>query len=224
MSASPSADVRLTSSRGPARMPAVGWCVDGRVDPITGLVAFPDFHTEFPELLVQTVSRGACVGLAIGDVDNLKEYVEGTNRTEPGSFGHLAGYAVMSRLGEVAQGWFWDQDAGCGCVSTFGGDEIIVAMLVNDGVTFAAAIVDLRDRLNRELPRTVSFTLGLVGHAALPGPRHHGWAHEVYLGAMTTLDRHLFDGKAARRRSGQEASGFVAVVDLAATDRAGSAS
>jgi GGDEF domain-containing protein len=200
-------------------MPAIGWCTTARIDPITGLVAFPDFHAEAPRILAWAAARGELVGFAIGDVDNLKEYVEDTNRTEPGSFGHLAGYAVMSHLGKVAGRWFREQRPRAGCVSTFGGDEIIVAMATDDAVAFIRKIEALRDHLRHALPRTVSFAVGVVGSSTpIAAPFDSGRSSSLYLRIMSMLDRCLFEGKAERRHSVMPAASFVSLVDLTAME------
>jgi GGDEF domain-containing protein len=194
--------------------PAVTWCVGCRIDPITGLVAFPDFHAEFPNVLHEAAVQGTSVGIAIGDVDDLKAYVEGDNARDPYSFGHLAGFRVMSQLGEIAQRWFWDQRPAAGCVSTFGGDEIILAAAVARPATFAVMVADLQRRLNTALPCTVSFAAAVVGSAGRDPVLAGTTADEFYLRAMTTLDRHLFDRKATRRRIAGPRSSFVATADL----------
>lgn len=187
--------------------PAVGWCSNCRADPITGLVAFPDFHAAFPSIMQSSLQAGTAIGLAIGDVDNLKTYVETANESDPLSFGHLAGNALMRRFGEVAQDWFWNSASACGLVSTFGGDEIIVAIEITERTSFMRTLVRLRERLNEALPCTVSFAATTVHQAP------SGSAEQFYLRAMTTLDRCLFARKSARRASGSEAS-FLLDVDL----------
>ena len=211
-----------TVSAVPTRLavPAVGWCEDGRADPITGLLAFPDFHLVFPLEMAAALRAGALVGVAIGDVDNLKDYVENSNVADTELFGHLAGNAVMTRLGDVARAWFWEQEIVRGCVSTFGGDEIIVALHAQSRGAFVAAVAELRARLNVELPRTVSFaltTLSMDEPPFLPGDDGRGGGYNaVYLRTMRTLDCHLFERKAAHRRNGRLIDSFLAVVDVSA--------
>ncbi len=190
--------------------PAVSWCVDCRIDPITGLVAFPDFHAEFPDVLGKAVAEKVTVGIAIGDVDDLKAYVE-DDRNDPLSFGHLAGFAVMSRLGAEATRWFWDNRPAAGCVSTFGGDEIIVTIAVDGQATFLDLVHGLQDRLNAVLPRTVSFAAAVVEpHLArtLPGEK------DFYLRVMTTIDRKLFSRKRSRSLVDGLRASFTVLADL----------
>lgn len=61
---------------------AGGWCADARDDPITGLVAWPGFFTRLPGIVEDTVAAGHRLGIAIGDVDNLKDYVEGAKAVD----------------------------------------------------------------------------------------------------------------------------------------------
>jgi GGDEF domain-containing protein len=200
-----------------AEPPAVNWCPNCRMDPITGLVAFPDFHDQFPDHLWKTVHSGALVGLAIGDVDNLKEYVEASNAAEMADFGHMAGYRLMSRLGQVARSWFWEQRIDRGCAATFGGDEIILAVETRDPAGFVDSVSVLQDRLDRQLPRTVSFALTIVGPeaSALPTSRS---ARDLYHHMMCTVDRKLFRHKAMRRASSAPPKSFVVVTSLDASD------
>jgi hypothetical protein len=194
----------------PPPVPAVLWCTDCRVDPITGLVAFPDFHAEFPRLLGKAVAEKVCVGIAIGDVDDLKAYVE-DDRNDPFSFGHLAGFALMTRLGEEATRWFWDNPPAAGCVSTFGGDEIIVTIAVDGSSTFLDLVHSLQDRLNAVLPRTVSFAATVVEpHMSLTTPQEQ----DFYLGVMTTIDRKLFNRKRSRRLVDGVRASFTVLADL----------
>jgi GGDEF domain-containing protein len=195
----------------PARLPQLRWCAGAREDPLTGLLAFPDFHQSLPPCLVATLEDGALVALAIGDVDGLKEHVESTNSTDPASYGHLAGNAVMARLGEIARGWFREQPWTAGCVATFGGDEVIVAVREEDPSRFLAAVQDVRDRLCLALPVTVSFAVTIVAPGHLPADREEqGWQDRFTDGLFAAVDRCLFVHKAARRQA-QIPGGIIAV-------------
>jgi HAD superfamily hydrolase (TIGR01549 family) len=194
-------------------IPARGWCEDGRLDPITGLIAFPDFHAALPPLLVSAAGRRRSVGLAIGDVDNLKMYVENANNTDPASFGHLAGCAVMTQLGAVARQWFDRYDFSRACVSTFGGDEIIIAAEVTEADAFAAAITELAYQLRTQLPRPVSFAF------AIATPEQFGDIGEANpidtcTRILASVDRFLFVTKADNRARQHPVEGFVARADL----------
>jgi GGDEF domain-containing protein len=211
----------MTSFSLPASLPRCGgWAVTARPDPITGLVAFPDFHAVFPMHFADAVSSGVPVGVAIGDVDHLKGYVEDSNATDPESFGHLAGNAFMARLGTISAVWFREQPFPAGCVSTFGGDEVIIAAAAETPAAFEAAIAALRDRCCQRLPRTVSFALTVVT-TDVPGLREclvdPPAAAKIVLAGV---DRALFGRKAARRRGADD--GFVAAVpvDLRTDDHA----
>lgn len=190
-----------------------GWCTAAREDPITGLVAFPDFDAHFPHHLTQALRRGLRVGLAIGDVDRLKEYVEAANAADPTNFGHLAGNALMAQLGRLTTAWFDRQMFGRGCVSTFGGDEVIIAAEVPALGDFHDAVRELRDKLGAALPRTVSFALAVLGPEALPpaapGP---GAPRHLYTHLVATVDRCLFARKVTRT-SGTD-DGLVTIAAL----------
>lgn len=197
----------------PAALPQRRWCADAREDPLTGLLAFPDFHRTLPSFLVSTLQDGALVALAIGDVDGLKEHVESTNSSDPASYGHLAGNAVMTRLGEATRQWFTEQPWSAGCVATFGGDEVIIAVRETDPSRFLAAVQELRDRLCVALPVTVSFAVTMVAAGHLPIRRSDpNWRAQFTDGLFATVDRCLFLHKAARRAA-RMPGGIVAVTE-----------
>jgi len=198
----------------PSRLPLRAWCTGSREDPLTGLIAFPDFHSNIPRELAAVLMRGGLIGLAIGDVDGLKEHVETSNATDPGCYGHLAGNRVMARLGAVAREWFGDQTWAAACVATFGGDEVIVAAAVENADAFHGAIGDLRDRLAAALPTPVSFALTVVSGEHLPPNRDgHGWKHTFTDCLLAAVDRCLFTYKAARRSDAGIGGGTIAVTE-----------
>ncbi|MFD4356760.1 GGDEF domain-containing protein [Nocardia sp. NPDC058518] len=189
-----------------------GWLTGARSDPITGLVAFPDLY---PRAVVDALDSAAAehtlFGLAIGDVDDLKIHVEHTNATDPDSFGHLAGNALMTELGAVCREWFADTELPAGCVSTFGGDEVII---VATGITergFTDSVTDLRDRCRDALPCTVSFASTVVG-PGLVWPSKDPAVRAKFL--LAAVDRALFAAKASRRAA-RGPAGAVVTVDLA---------
>lgn len=195
----------------PASMPVRGWCEGSREDPVTGLVAFPDFHVAIAPALAAEMQAGRLAALAIGDVDGLKAHVENANATDPASFGHLAGNQVMARLGGTTRDWFRAQPWPGGCAATFGGDEVIIAAAISDPAAFRAAVCDLRDRLAAALPVTVSFSVTVTGPGQLPGgPVTSRWKHAYADRLLAAADRALFSHKEARRASGT-AGGIVAV-------------
>jgi GGDEF domain-containing protein len=168
-----------------------GWLLGARTDPITGLVAFPDFHRRFPKALDRSVHRGQDVVIAIGDVDDLKTYVEDTNRGDDASFGHLAGNALMSDLGTEARSWLATTDLRRAALSTFGGDEIIFAAAL-EAAAARAHVEQLRDRLCARLPRTISFAYAICS-ASSDSP---------YLATVAQVDRALFTAKRDRGPQG----------------------
>ncbi|MFI0818577.1 GGDEF domain-containing protein [Streptomyces sp. NPDC021098] len=195
----------------PVQLPLRDWCAGSREDAVTGLVAFPDFHSHIPRALAAALTSGALVGLAIGDVDGLKDHVEQANATDPGCYGHLAGNKVMARLGAVTREWFRTQPWEAGCVATFGGDEVIIAAALDNASAFHRAVAALRDRLADELPVRVSFALTFASAEHLPTEcGSGGWKHVFTDQLLAAVDRCLFTHKATRRASGGE-GGVIAV-------------
>ncbi|MGH4022428.1 MAG: hypothetical protein ACRDT0_24960 [Pseudonocardiaceae bacterium] len=190
-----------------------GWVPHARPDPITGLAAFPDFHAVFGGHLVDALASGLSVGVAIGDVDNLKRYVEDSNATDPECFGHLAGNTLMARFGVLSATWFREQPFPAGCVSTFGGDEVIVAAVVRDAAAFEPAVAVLRDRCRQWLPCTVSFGFTVVSPDIRGLSEHLHASLSVANLVLAGVDKALFARKSVRRR-GDEGDGFVVAVDL----------
>jgi GGDEF domain-containing protein len=171
-----------------ARATRGSWLLGARTDPITGLVAFPDFHRRFPKVLGRSMRRGEPVVVAIGDVDNLKAYVEDTNQRSETSFGHLAGNALMTQLGREARSWLAETGLRRAALSTFGGDEIIFAAAVSAPTAARAHVEQLRDHLRACLPRTVSFAY--MHCAATDDP-----SADRYLATIAKVDRTLFTAK-----------------------------
>jgi GGDEF domain-containing protein len=175
-----------------------GWLRFARRDPITGLVAFPDFHRRFPGLLARELRRNREVLLAVGDVDDLKTYVEDTKRDVPSQFGHLAGNALMADLGRIARRWLATTDVHRATLSTFGGDEIIIAVLLADRISLNVLLPRLRDELDAQLPRSVSFAYRVCCHHELQAETNQ----EEYLQAIVSVDQALFAAKATRGQRG----------------------
>ncbi|WP_018546165.1 hypothetical protein [Streptomyces sp. LaPpAH-108] len=212
-SATPSVHTPLTPSVplfDASQLPLRTWCEGSREDAVTGLVAFPDFHSHIPRCLAAALDSGRLVALAIGDVDGLKDHVERTNSTNPASYGHLAGNEVMATVGATTRAWFHEQPFDSGCAATFGGDEVILAAVVEDADQFHQALGTLRDRLGAALPVTVSFALAFVVASDLPHERDRGWNHRFTNVLLATVDRTLFTHKAARRAVGSD-GGIIAV-------------
>jgi GGDEF domain-containing protein len=173
-------------------------------------VAFPDFHAAFGIHLIEALNKGHSVGVAIGDVDHLKIHVENSNATDPEYFGHLAGNALMARLGELCSKWFRAQPFPAGCASTFGGDEVIITATVDKADAFRIAIATLRDRCRQSLPCTVSFALTVV----TPDLRHLADRRsplQVANFVLAGVDRTLFACKSAR---GENQGGLLATVEI----------
>ncbi|WP_432045998.1 hypothetical protein [Streptomyces asiaticus] len=202
----------------PVQLPLRDWCTGSREDAVTGLVAFPDFHSHIPRALATTLTSGGLVGLAIGDVDGLKNHVEQANATDPGCYGHLAGNKVMARLGPVTRSWFRTQPWQAGCAATFGGDEVIIAAALDNAAAFHRAVARLRDRLADELPVRVSFALTFASAEHLSAERGPGgWKHVFTDRLLAAVDRCLFTHKATRRAAGGE-GGIIAVTQPPSPD------
>jgi GGDEF domain-containing protein len=199
------------------QLPVRGWCEGSREDPLTGLIAFPDFHSLLPREVSRILGSGGLVALAIGDVDGLKDHVEHSNANDLTCFGHLAGNRVMARLGAVTREWFHQQSFTAGCAATFGGDEVIIAAAVDDPAHFYHAIMRLRDELAIALPTPVSFAFTVVASGHLPSDRsRRGWKHVFTDKLLAGVDRCLFAHKAARRIGGE--GGVIAVTDVPYSD------
>lgn len=196
------------------------WCAEARDDPITGLIAWPGFFASLPGIVEQTLTEGRPVGLAIGDVDNLKEYVEGVKAVDAQSFGHLAGNALMGRLGVLARLWLWTDGPSRACLATFGGDEIVLLAETSSTDGFISGVVALRDQLCRGLPRTVSFGAAVVSPGDVPAAivGEHWW-REYVVYVIGLIERRLFEGKRARRQDGSHEDGFVLSTQIDATNR-----
>lgn len=198
------------------RMPAVVWCAESRQDPITGLVAFPDFHHMLPGILEDCRQREVQLGLAIGDVDDLKHYVEESKSSDPAAFGHVAGCGLMQSLGTLAVRWFEEMDPQVGCLATFGGDEIIVALPVQAGQEgdFVERVGSLRDLLGEGLPRTVSFGCGVLPVSDLHRSQAAPDPDEVAVRLLSAIDCALFRSKKAARAAGVAHRGQLAEVQI----------
>jgi GGDEF domain-containing protein len=186
-----------------------GWCADARDDPIPGLVAWPGFFARLPGLVEESLTARRYVGLAIGDVDNLKDYVEGVKAVDAQSFGHLAGIALMGRLGTTARQWLWTDGPATVCLATFGGDEVVLLAETDSETAFLGEVTGLRDHLCRGLPRTVSFGDAVLTPDAMPGSVDHWW-REYVVNVIGAVERCLFDGKHARQSGSGHELGFLA--------------
>ncbi|GIL32032.1 diguanylate cyclase domain-containing protein [Actinocatenispora comari] len=207
----PSVSDRVRYARQRRPSPVAGpWCFDCRDEPNTGLVCFPDFHQRLPGHVTAALAAGRSVGVAIGDVDGLTEYVEHANQI--GSWGHQAGNELMRRAGQLAREWFSDQITD-GCLSTFGGDEIVLVAETPDADTFAEHADQLRALLCTQVDCTVSFAVGILDPDAFGA-----WLCATLLGS---IDRALFTAKAARHNG--LPAGFLArtPINLAEPGRSG---
>lgn len=194
-----------------------GWCADLRDDPITGLTAWPQFEEALPGLLVRQLQSGRSIGLAIGDCDEFKAYVETERVHDPRAWGHQVGNKVMAQLGSLARCWLptLEDSIRGGVLATFGGDEVIV-VLDCTGSDFEKLVQDLRDRFCERLPVTVSFSYAVLSPQILP-PSVTGitWMREWTAHVIGEVDRTLFGTKHARRDQGANIPyGFVRLATI----------
>jgi len=171
-------------------------------DPITNLIAFPSFHENFREVFCHLLHQYGAVGVAIGDVDNMKTYVEQRKQDDPMLFGHLAGNALMSNLGVAALGWFGEWKTPWGCVSTFGGDEIILVGAGTSRANFAQHVQSLSVRLSGALPCNVSFASGWFMDGQNSAGVDQIASSDQCSMALVLVDRALFDVKRRAKRLG----------------------
>lgn len=189
------------------------WSISARDDPITGLIAWPGFFAALPARLAQSLTSGRSLGIAIGDVDHLKDYVERTRAADAESFGHLAGNALMTRLGTVARHWLLKRGPAHACLATFGGDEIILVADVDDETAFMIQTHELRDALCASLPCTVSFAATVVTPGPIPAVVGDHWWTEFTTQTIGEIEQTLFAHKHARSaKPGSTPAGFVEFV------------
>lgn len=171
------------------------------IDPITGLVAFPSFMSTFPLLFRGLLNTYGSLGMAIGDVDNLKSYVESRNHSDPHIFGHLAGNAFMANVGRISLSVFERMPFPWKCVATFGGDEVILACAGTSRSVFASCVNDLSHTLSNNLPRTVSFAHGWfsVSADARQPTLTDDDSSFLCMSILAQVDRALFASKKRRR-------------------------
>lgn len=163
-------------------------------DPLTSLLSYKSFKTAAEYYL--TLSSKV-VNLAIGDVDNLKNYVTSQNRREEKLFGHLAGNNCMEQIGRIVNHWseelLKEKELLCG---TFGGDEIIVWTIGCNSRDFNAAIIDLSTKIKENCPVTCSFV-----SASISINDYSSAKEDLYHCLASFIDSQLFDFKNARKNS-----------------------
>lgn len=164
------------------------------IDPITGLISFPNFNAVFPDLINGALGAGHQVGLAVGDVDNMKSYVERKRAADDLCFGHLAGNALMSELGAIALGWFSGSPIERGCLTTFGGDEIVLLTNSLSQQELLEQVSTLAGKLTARLPCSVSFAYGMFEGGRTFRRLSHSHCRET----LVTIDRALFALKQER--------------------------
>lgn len=175
-------------------------------DPLTNLVAYPSFERYINKRFSHLVRSG--LHLAIGDVDDLKQYTMTCNSRDPTLFGHLAGNHCMGRVGSITSQWastMGDLNLIC---ATFGGDELVIAASGWSYEKFVTSIRDLADRLRRCAPRPCTFAVGTATTADLKISD----SSSAYRHFVSSIDRKLFAYKS--RRLSQHVSPRGVVVDI----------
>lgn len=190
------------------------WADEYVLDPITGLIAFPNFIDTLPSLILKLLNDHGSIGLAIGDVNNLKSYVETLNDENPWMFGHLAGNAFMSKLGTISLSFFKKIDYPWSCISTFGGDEIILACAGKSQIQFLQSVRNLSQELETNLPRSVSFAAGWF---AVPAnverlTLSENEVESLCISAISLVDKALFSGKHKRKLENNQVA-FISVLE-----------
>ncbi len=179
-------------------------------DPLTGLVAYPSFEA----MIIAGMPALATTGLhlAIGDVDDLRGYVNVARDGDPTLFGHLAGNECMRRVGLATRRWA-AETLECwplAICATFGGDEVIVAAAGRPYEDFRAALSVLTCRIRASAPRPCSF----ASATSIPMEGLIARAGDTYRDFLSRVDRRLFYHKAESRNSGESLNG--ALIDIGA--------
>jgi GGDEF domain-containing protein len=175
-------------------------------DPLTGLVAYPSFEACLIAALPKLAPGG--LHLAIGDVDDLRGYVNTVHAEDPTHFGHLAGNECMRRTGAATRRWAAQHLDGWpfAVCATFGGDEIIVAAAGRPYGAFVDALTALIAAIRVAAPRPCSFASATL----LPTPQLSGPVEDAYRRLIARVDRTLFAHKAAVRSDGATLDGDLA--------------
>lgn len=189
------------------------WLRCSRDEPNTGMVCWPDFHRDWPYHARLELHAGRMLGVAIGDVDGLAEHVARANTGDTPLWGHLAGNELMRQAGLGARTWLARQGWSAACLSTFGGDEIVVAATVDGPAELIAAVGGLRDELAAALPRTVSWAVGWLHPHQVPDVPDDEWAQWLGRHVLGHIDRVLFATK-ARRAAGDVEPGFLVLAEI----------
>jgi GGDEF domain-containing protein len=177
------------------------WFGDIYLCPTTGLVSFQSFYRKFPEVLPMLLRADQGFGLAIGDVDNLKSYVESSKREHPEKFGHIAGNQFMGMLSRISATHFHGMNHSWSCLSSFGGDEIILAATGIERRQFLQDIKMLCRDIDCSLPRSVSFAIGwFCGDSSRGDQLDQVALKQLSTASLSMVDRALLEAKSRRRR------------------------
>lgn len=163
-------------------------------DPVTGFLSFPSFFNALAKEFPFIFQKYGAIGVAIGDVDNLKSCFQSVDESNPWEFGHLAGNAFMAQLGKVGLSAFKKLEFPWGMLSTFGGDEIILVSAGKSLDHFHQSVESLHRSLAEQLPLSVSFAAGwFIQEEQKPLTQQDG----MYLSAslISIVDRALLEGK-----------------------------
>lgn len=180
--------------------PAIGsWRMAARDDPISGMVAWPGFFARMPALLGEHLYTGRSVGLSIGQVEDLSGYVEGMSAVDSGSFGHLAGIELLTRLGATAREWLYDDGVRHGCLATFGAGEVVLVAEAGSEAEYVEHVGRLRAALVDALPRSVSFVAAQLDASSISDSVADDAWQGFCVQVIARMERALFAQLSARR-------------------------
>lgn len=169
-------------------------------DPQTGLVSYPSFERFLRHRLDDWLRAG--LHLAIGDVDDLGEYISQKNHDDDRFYGHLAGNNCMCIIGEITRTWHntnlsWAKKS---ILATFGGDEVIVAAIGGTHAEFSTCISSLASLIEENAPRPCSFVTGHFQYASQIAER----TFDPYRSIIGQVDEALLQQKERRKREGSK--------------------
>ena len=177
------------------------------VDPNTQLLSFCTLSRHIDGVFRNALKTNQGIGIAIGDVDGLKEYVEDVRSEDPMLFGHLAGNALMRDCGDIVLDWYV-QEVGrlefgasdYACVATFGGDEVIYIQTTSNPEEFLKSSELLDATVSRDLNLPMTFSAAWF-HSDVSNCEVEGASlTELAKMALLHVEKGLFGSKFARKR------------------------
>jgi len=179
------------------------------LDATSGGAAFGYFDQAFPGILSDNIDAGLSTYLCIGDVDNLKELIyRGDN------INFIAGHVIANRLimkvGYICREYLGRAAIHSGCVASFGGDEIILAMsgLQSDLTSW---LEEMQESVRLATTRTISFScveIKPVDRSPIESAR------SLYCRALYTVDKCLLNEKLERKKHPEIGTPFIVISAL----------